>query len=137
MTLRAAIDVLKPLLATVTGIRTVLEGQPGTVHNPPLIFLELGQGERATQGQQTRNLSRIEASVVIDRQGNTVAERDLMAYINSVPAAVDANPTLTGTANLARVAEWIPDYFTIGEKEHRRVRFIIEIIQKAQYGSGI
>lgn len=137
MSYSAAAAALRTTLAGVSGIRKAITGQPSTAQNLPLAFLEADSGDRTQAGQVTVNTYRIGVSVLVPFQDNTSSEDAIAPFINSVPAAIDANATLTSTANVAWVSSWQADYFTIGEVLTRRVRFIVEIRDKGSWQGGI
>lgn len=137
MTYSAAAAALRTTAAGVSGIRKAISGQPSTAQNMPLAFTEADSGDRTQAGQLTVNTYRIGLSVLVPFQDNTSSEDAIAPFINSVAAAVDANPTLSGACNLAWVSSWQADYYTIGEIVTRRVRFIVEIRDKGRYQGGI
>lgn len=137
MSYAAAAAALRTTVAGVSGIKKAITGQPSTAHNLPLAFLEADSGDRSQAGQVTVNTYRIGLSVLVPFQDNVLSEDALAPFINSVPAAIDANATLTSTANVAWVSSWTADYYTIGEVMTRRVRFVVEIRDKGAYRSGI
>jgi hypothetical protein len=56
-------------------------------------------------------------------------------FIDRIPDAIDADPTLGSAVNVARVAEWRTDVRAIGETQCRVVDFIIWVRDKKEYQS--
>lgn len=137
MSLSTAIAALKTTVAGVSGIRACLIGQPNNAHHLPLAFIEIDSASRTYAAQIVGNVYRVRLSVCVARQGNTVAETDLMPFLTSVPVAIDADLTLGGTVNTTRVTDWSADYFSFGEPEvmTRRVVFLVEMTHKGARGT--
>lgn len=140
MTLTANIAALKTVMAGVDGIRAAIIGQPGTLHNLPLAFLEVDTGERTYAAQVRANVARVRVSVCVARQGNTVAENELIAFIDRVPTAIDTATALQSAElnTVFRVTSWIADYFAFGDPEilTRRVVFTVEMTRKGGKGTA-
>jgi hypothetical protein len=126
---------LKTTLATVTGIRKVLNGFPTSPQNLPLCYIEAGSGERSQAGQLTANTYRIIATVCVSWQENALAEDQIAPFIDRVPDAIDADPTLGDAVNLARVEAWRTDVRAIAETQCRVVDFTIWVRDKKTYQS--
>jgi hypothetical protein len=133
MTYAGAIAGIKTAIAGVTGIKKVINGLPTSPQNLPLCYLEASSGERSQAGQLTANKYRVIATVCVPWQDNTLAEDQIAPFINTVPAAIDANPALSGAVNLAKVTEWRTDVRAIAETQCRVIDFTIEVLDKAPY----
>lgn len=135
MSYATAAAALKPLVAAVTGIRFVQHGRPMVVDNPPLVFLEPDNGDRTYAAQMVGAVYRVRVVVVVSRQGQTLAEDQIAPFINSLPIAIDADPTLGGAVTWAKVTSWITSYPEYTEKPTRSLEFICEITEKKNRGS--
>lgn len=134
----ACIASLKTTLGAVSGVRKVLNGRPTAAQNWPLVYLWADRGERAAPmgSQVTVNTYYVTATLCVPFQDNYVAEDGIGAYLNSIPAAIDANPTLTSACNVAYVVDWRGDVREIGEVQCRVVDFTVLIRDKSTYQGG-
>lgn len=135
MSIDVAEDRVKAILFTVTGMKYVMLGYPTSNQNPPLCYIEADSGERTQAGQLTSNTYRIIATVCVSRHDNTLAEKEIAKFIDALPDAVDADPTLGGAVNLARVDAWRTGNRPIGEMDARVCDFTIWVREKKSYQS--
>jgi hypothetical protein len=135
---QTAAAALRTLAASIDGIKAAVHGMPASAHNLPLAILEPDNGERSQAGQVTVNTYRVALSVVVAMQGMSHPDNQIAAFIDSVPNAIDDNPTLTSTCNVARVVSWTTGYLEFGDPavNTRRVTFSVEIRLKHAYQGG-
>lgn len=136
MSYTEAITYLHTRLATVTALKKVLNGIPTTAHNLPLAFTEAADGTRLRGAQVTGNEYFIDISVLVEFQDNVLAEDQIAPFINSVPDAIETRRD-RAALNGVQVVEWVADYYVIGDKTTRRVRFRTKVTEKGPTGSGI
>lgn len=136
-----AIAALRTRLATVSGIKVVVNGLPSSAHNLPLIFLEADNGTHRVEHQVAVNVYRVTATVCVNWQGNHLAEDELAPYINSVPVALETDPTLGGVVNGANAMEWRasgPDgYPVIADVKCRAVVWTIQVVDKPAAATAV
>lgn len=137
MSYSTAVAALKTTVAAVTGIKLVKNGRPLVTDALPLVYLEADNGDRNIAGQIVANTYRIRIGLVVSRQGQTLAEDEIGPFINSLPAAIDQNPTLSGAVNFARVTSWITSYPDWTEKESRSIEFVCEVLEKGSYRGSL
>jgi hypothetical protein len=140
MSYLVAITALKAVVADVSGIRYVQNGMVTTAHNTPLAYFEADTGSRAQAGQQTQNYYRPTLTVAVDMQDNVASELLLIPFINSIPAAIDAaarDNAIGVGINWAKVTDWRVEYKDIAEKRHHCLVFVLEVLEKGTFGSGI
>lgn len=135
MSYATAVAALKTTVAAVTGLKIALSGKPLVIDNPPLVFLEATDGDRVYNAQQVEAVYRVRVVIIVSRQGQTLAENEIAPFINSLPIAIDANPTLGGAVTWAKVTSWLTGYPDYTEKATRSLEFICEIKDKKNRGS--
>jgi hypothetical protein len=135
---------LKTTLAGVTGIKKVVNGYPTSLQAWPLIYMHADRGERAIPGgsQMTVNSYSVTATLCLPFQDNYIAEDGIAPFLNSIPAAVDANATLGDTCNVAYVTTWLADVREMGGTGDTAIRcrvvdFTVFIRDKGARLSGI
>ncbi len=140
VTAAAGLKAVLLTLRTEGGLRAVLKGAPTSPQALPLAFMEADSGTRMIAGQLTVNTYRVRVSVLVPFQDNVLAEDALEPWINSLPAAIDANATFTGAVKSAQVTDWTAGYMTFdsGDKEikTRRIEFTVSILEKTNYKTG-
>lgn len=125
---------------TVSGL-IVLDYEPTTIE-PPTLYTLLDGFERSQQGQLTVMRYRFMSRLCIRWQDNEYAERELLPFVNAIPAAVDADPQLGGriSSGLARVVSAAGDaqrpLVRIGNVDYRAVDFFSDVLHKFPYRSG-
>lgn len=117
----------------------ILDYEPTALHTTPTLYMILDSATRVTHGNVTAMRERIRARLCIKWQDNEFAEEELMAFINSIPAAIDADPQLGNRINsgLAMVDELLGEYVSIGGVLYRVMNYFINVLDKGAYGSGI
>ena len=89
---------LTTALQTGTGLDTnrVLDFEPTAADDQPLIYSLFVRYEKTSQGQLDKHLFRVLHRVVVTWQDNEGAERLLVPFLESIPAAINSNPRLGG-----------------------------------------
>ena len=142
MSYSAAIAGLKNALDDVSGLANVLDYEPPSFHVLPAVYLLLDSFQRTNAGQVTVMRYRVLCRLCVLWQDNARAELELVPFVNSIPAAIDADPTLGGalTRGFARVAEdanAIAGFVRIGGTMYRSLDVYVDITDKGAYQSGI
>lgn len=142
MSYSAAIAGLKSAVETVDGLNLVLDYEPTSLQRLPAVYLLLDSFTRTQGGQVTAMRYRVLCRLCVRWQDNEKAEWELIPFVNSIPAAIDADPTLGGaiTRGVAAVAEDAPaigGFVRIGGTMYRSLDIFVDIIDKAAYQSGI
>lgn len=118
--------------ATVSGIAAMLTYEPATVQVSPLLYSVLDSVEITRAGQVRAYRYRILHRLLVPWQNNPQAELLLIPYVNSIPAAVDADPHL-GTALTNGIAEIVSIdalYVTFAGVTHRALDFYSSVLEK-------
>jgi hypothetical protein len=125
--------------ATISGIKAILDYEPKTVSNPPIIYTLLDTVTRSQAGQVTVMDYRILSRLCIRWQDNEYAERELRPYVNALPASIDADPKLGGAipSGMAAVTDIQAVFVTINGVLLRCLDMYVRVVEKAPYGSGI
>ena len=142
MSYSAAIAGLATAVRGVPGLHSVLDYEPIAFHEVPAVYLLLDSFSRTQAGQVTVMRYRVLCRVCIAWQDNEGAERELIPFVNSIPAAIDADPTLggaitRGAAQVAEDANAIAGFVRIGGTMYRSLDIYVDIIDKAAFQSGI
>ena len=108
-------------LETLTGLKAVLEYVPTSVLTTPLAYSLLESVDIRQSGQVQTNEYRILHRIVFAWQDNEGAEIQLIPYVDSVPAAVKADPHLGGriVSGYAEIDDIQGGWVTIGGTEYR------------------
>lgn len=142
MSYSAAIAGLKSRIQTVSGLAVVLDYEPQSFQDLPAVYLLLDSFQRTQAGQVTAMRYRVLARLCVRWQDNARAELELIPFVNSIPAAIDADPTLggaitRGAAQVAEDANAIAGFVRIGGTMYRSLDIYVDIIDKAAFQSGI
>lgn len=130
-TLRTRLETLIP-----THVRKVLNGQPSSPQNLPLVYMELRDGERQKTASVTVNIYRIAVCAVVAFQDNVLAEDQIDALVNAVAAAIDDDMRY-GQRTSGVGQDWNADFIEIGGVLTRRLTWIVRVKDEATNGSGL
>lgn len=126
------LEAVKTRLAAVSGISYVVIGEPTTVQDTPMMFLQRdGGGRNVDAGGRAKAKHRIMAVLVVRWQDNATAEAQVSALIDPIYGAFDADPTLGGLNGWAQVTEDDAGYLQIGKTTYRTVEFTIVVEESA------
>lgn len=142
MSYEAANDGLTAALQTVAGLKEVLDYEPSSIQRVPMVYHLLDSFQRTQAGQVTVMRYRKLVRLCVLWQDNEKAEWELIPFVNSIPAAIDADPQLGGaiTRGVAQVAQDAPaiaGFVRIGGTMYRSLDVFVDIVDKAAYQSGI
>lgn len=142
MSYSAAIAGLKSAIETVDGLQLVLDYEPTSIQRLPAVYLLLDSFRRSTAGQVTAMHYRVLTRLCVRWQDNEKAEQELIPFVNSIPAAIDADPTLGGavTRGFSQVdpdAPALGGFVRIGGVMYRSLDIFVDITDKGAYQSGI
>lgn len=145
MSAATAMTGLRARLQTVPGL-TVIKGVPNTIQKSHLGYVAYTGGSNAPK-DTTRGLAlvgrhvwRFAVRVCVSMHENTIAEDEIIAYADSVPAAIWADLTLGGNGTILRSIEQSAegedgylevrgsDGSTVGS--YRSIVFRIEVVDK-------
>jgi len=142
MSYQTMIEGLKERMETVDGAADVLDYEPQTIGPTPCIYLRFEGYSRRQAGQVTTMHYRVLARAVFLWQDNQKSEHELIPFVNSIAAAIDADPEMGGRVTRGSVqvdpdqsarGGWVP----IGDILYRVLDVFIDITEKAAYQSGI
>jgi hypothetical protein len=135
--LKAIVTTLRS--STLGDLRSVHDGIPTTPHALPMAFLEADNGTRTHDASGVVAIYRIRVSILVDTQGNDLAELAINPWINDVPIAIEAERGLGVGMDRAYVTDWQADHLTFGSgdgaKTTRRVYFTVEIKNRGARGT--
>lgn len=128
-------------LATLSAtLKVSLDYEPTGIHETPAAYVLYGGTRgRTTAGQVTVMPYEVRIRLLNKWQSNKECEAQLMPFVNSIPAAIDADAQLGGriTSGLAAVTDVEEGYIILGGVEYRRIDFLVHVVDKGPYGSGI
>lgn len=105
---------LRAILAEVDGVATVLQGEPtDAAHAFPLAYVRFLSYQRTPRGQVMQYRAAVYVCIAINDQSISNAEAALAPFVNSIPAALDAQPTLNNTAIFAQVLDGSSGYIDL------------------------
>lgn len=128
-------DVLAGLherLATVPGIAVVLDHTPTSIQAVPTLFSVPDTCEVHRSGQTVAREYRTNHYLVFRWQDPAQANREMLPYLDSVPAAIDADPHLGGrlARGYASIDEWEIMWLDIANVTYLAVRFQSTAIER-------
>lgn len=126
------IDGLHDVFAGVSGLDVVLDYAPTAVHETPMLYSILDSVEVSKGGQMTTRKFRILHRLLVPWQDNEQAELQIMPFVDSIPDALDANPTLNGTitSGYAQITDIEALWVTIAGVEYRALDFYSLVVDK-------
>jgi hypothetical protein len=139
---QAAIAGLKDAVETVDGLNLVLDYEPPSLTRLPAVYRLLDSFNRTQAGQVTVMRYRVLCRLCVRWQDNEKAEWELIPFVNSIPAAIDADPQLGGAitrgyASVAEDANANAGFVRIGGTMYRSLDVYVDIVDKDAYQSGI
>ncbi len=116
---------LRECLATVPGIVAVLDHTPTSVQATPILFSVPDTCEVHRSGQTVTKEYRTNHYLVFRWQNPMQAAHEMLPFLDSVPAAVEADPHLGGHLpnGYAEIAEWEVMWLEIANVAYLAVRF--------------
>lgn len=132
MSYESVIEGLDERFATVPGIAAILDYEPRSVHATPLLYSLLDRAEAIHAGQVRGWRYRILHRLIVPWQESEGAELQIIPFVSSIPAAVEADPHLgdhlpNGYAEISEIdAGWV----TIANTEYRCLDFYSTVIEK-------
>lgn len=112
-------------LATVPGIGVVLDHTPTSIQATPTLFSVPDTCEVHRSGQVVAREYRTNHYLVFRWQDPAQASQEMLPYLDSVPAAIEADPHLGGHLpnGYAEIAEWEITWLDIANVTYLAVRF--------------
>lgn len=117
-------------------LKAVVLGEPTSVQDAPMLYSEIQDFAREYPGNGVKITYRTIHRVCVRWQDNPEAELELIGFVNSIPAAVDARPKLGGAANDSSIAEGESGWVTIDGVAYRFMDFISEAVEHVRLGAG-
>jgi len=132
MSYQTVLDGLQEALKTLPGLVVVLQYEPPAFDDTPFMYLLFDRSVDATVGQVLGTRYTVTMRLVTLWQDNEEAEKDIIPYIDSVPAAIHADRTLGGrlTSGLARVTGSEGGFVDVGAVRYRVVDFVADVLDK-------
>jgi hypothetical protein len=120
--------------ATVPELRVILDYEPTSAQDSPLIFSMLDGFEADTVGTVTTTVWRTAHTLCIRWQNPEEAERLLRRLAVAIPRAIRQQPRLQGhVRGVADIVMGDAGFTTIGDAEYRSLEFTSEVLVKSQY----
>jgi hypothetical protein len=120
--------------ATVPEIKVILDYEPTTAQDSPLIFSMLDGFEADTVGTVTTTTWRTSHMLCIRWQDAAEAERMLRRLAVSLQRVIRQQPRLHGRVRgVADIVSGDAGFTTIGGEEYRSLELISEVLTKTQY----
>jgi hypothetical protein len=126
------LDGLHAAFAAVPGIVNVLDYVPAAIHDTPTLYTMLDSVEVSKTGQIKTRRYRILHRLILLWQDNEQAELAVAPFVDSIPAALDADPQLGGkiASGWAEIASIDAVWVTIQNVEYRALDFYSEVLVK-------
>lgn len=126
------VEGLHERLLTVTALKAVLDYVPTSVQDTPILWSALASMKITRHGQIVAATYRILHRVAIQWQDNEEAELEAIPLVDSIPAAVQADPHLGGrlVSGLAEINECEPGWAEIDGVEYRLLDFYSTVVEK-------
>lgn len=135
---------LEVVFKGVAGLRNVILGEPSAAHDLPCLYTAFADFDRPLRGlPPAENLTAMTYHfthrLMIRWQERPEAEEELLSFINSIPAALDADATLGGrlTRGNARISEGVSGFLALGGVTYRILDFTSEVLEKAPRSAGL
>ncbi len=132
MSYTSVLEGLHERFATVEGIVSILPYSPTAIHDTPTLFSMPDEGQVHRSGQVKAREYRTNHYLVFRWQDSEQATQELLPFLDSIPAAVDADPHLGGRLNggMARVDEWEIMWLTVGSVDYIAIRFYSTVMER-------
>ncbi len=117
-------------------LKAIVLGEPTSVQDAPMLYSEIEGFAREYGGTAVKITYRTVHRVCVRWQDNPEAELEMIGFVNSIPAAVDARPKLGGAANDASVVEGESGWVTIDGVTYRYLDLISEAVELVPLGAG-
>ena len=127
MSCETVLTGLQACLLRVPGLRTVLAYEPAAFDDPPMAYITPDKGTLEHGVQSITTLYSMNARVVVRWTSNEYAALQVIRFIDSVPAAVRADPMLGGHAQYARVTDFEVGFVDAGNVRYHVVDFTVTI----------
>ncbi len=128
-------DILEGIheaLGGVDGIRQTLAYEPASVQKTPAIYSLLDSISREYPGGSTVNVTyRTLHRVLVSWQDSQQAEKTLIELVDSLPAAIDADPTCGGVAYDIAITAGDTGWVTIDGNDYRSLDLYSEALDIA------
>lgn len=149
MSYAAIIDGISAAFARVEGLPEVdsqglviniMPHEPQSIHGPRLMYslLESFEREYDETGEVVMITYQILHRLLLRWQDPAQAEQELMAFVNSIPAAVEADPHLRGALahGYAYITSGEADWASINGVECRSLDFHSRVTETVRYQGG-
>lgn len=132
MSYAGVIEGLHERFATVPGIAAILDYEPSSVQVSPLLYSVLDRVELGRMGQVRTYRYYILHRLLIRWQDGSAAERELIPFVNAIPAAVSADPHLGGRLGngIAEIESIDALWTKIAGVEYRTLDFMSNVLEK-------
>lgn len=132
MSYQSILEGLNERFATVAGIKTVLPYSPKSVQETPLLFSLPDVCETHRSGQVKANEYKTNHYLVFTWQDPERATQEMLPFLDSVPAAVEADPHLGGRLpnGYAEIDEWEITWLDIANVTYLAIRFQSTAIER-------
>jgi hypothetical protein len=132
---------LVEVLEGVSGIKAIHAHEPTKIGDPPEMYLLLNTAERVSKGGVSGWKYSVLCRLCIRWVDNEMAEQELMPFVNSVPAAIEApsagqlHGTLLHGAVAVNRVEAV--FVSIGGVLYRALDFYVDVLEKGARGERI
>lgn len=114
---------------TISGLKVILNYEPTSVQDSPLIYTVLDSFTREHTGTVVQMRYRIRSRLCIRWQNPEYAEGTLITLTNAIPQAIDADRRLGGVVRSAGVQAGDAGWVSIGGVEYRSLDFWVDVLE--------
>lgn len=143
MTATTVWEGLRERFVDLMGEKRVILGEPSAIHDPPVLITVFDRTERKAEGREPSNSTVtiikyfFAHRIAVQWVDNPVAEAAIIVYANSVPAAINADPSLGGRVDNTRISDGVTDWATYGGTKYRVLDFTSESLEKVARSANI
>lgn len=133
MSYTGAIAAIKTALEAVSSIKYVLDYEPATIQDTPMMYLLNDGGARLFAADVSNYTYNVTATLVVNWQDNDACEETVSGLLIPILESLDADISLGGALNggAALFLSWEAGYEQIGSRVYRIVDFAAEITEQA------
>lgn len=115
----------------------ILDYEPAAIQKAPLMYSLLDEVDQTVTGMARGRRYRFMHRLVVVWVDNRQAEATILRYVDAIPAAIDADPSLGGVlgSGIARIVDQRAGWVTIGGALYRVLDSFSDTLDKRRFGT--